>query len=330
MENTERHMRISVVIRCYNEQEHIGRLLDGIAQQTLQDVEVIVVDSGSTDRTLEVVAGYDANVLTIASEDFSFGRSLNLGARAATGEIIVAASAHVYPLYTDWLERLVEPFREPEVALTYGKQRGDSRTRWYSEHRVFEKWFPNRSDATRKSPFCNNANAAVRRSVWASQPYDESLTGLEDIEWAKRALAEGYRVAYVPEAEVAHVHEESPRRIFNRYRREAIALKRIFPHEHFHSWDFLRLFVGNVLSDWRHAYQDGVFWKDGIGIMVFRLMQFWGTYRGFLRHRPVDSELKQTFYYPDSPGGSRARRILRKAERVEYDAAGTGQSVPIR
>jgi rhamnosyltransferase len=76
----------SIVIRCYNEVEHIGGVLDTIAGQSMQDFEIVVVDSGSTDGTLDVVAGHDVELVHIEKEDFSFGRSLNMGcARARMG-----------------------------------------------------------------------------------------------------------------------------------------------------------------------------------------------------------------------------------------------------
>jgi len=288
---------VSVVIRCYNEAQHMGRLLSGIMQQTLHNVEIIVVDSGSTDGTLAIAAQYPVKILSIKPEEFSFGRSLNLGCAAATGEFIVIVSAHVYPVYQDWLEQLLAPFSDAQVALTYGKQRGNQTTK-YSEHQIFAKWFPEQPQPSQNHPFCNNANAAVRRSLWQQLPYDETLTGLEDLDWAKRVMQLGYRVSYAAGAEIIHVHDETPRRIYNRYRREAIALKYIFPQEHFNLWDFARLLTTNIASDFYHAGRDRVLVQNFRSILMFRLMQFWGTYQGFAQHGPISSHLKQTFYYP--------------------------------
>ena len=54
------------------------------------------------------------------------------------------ASAHVYPVYPDWLERLLAAFADPQVGLAYGKQRGDATTQ-FSEHQMFAHWFPEQS-----------------------------------------------------------------------------------------------------------------------------------------------------------------------------------------
>ena len=289
---------ISIVIRCYNEAQHIGRLLNGILQQNLENIEIIVVDSGSTDETVSIASQYPIKLVRIKPSDFSFGYALNVGCRYASGELVVIVSAHVFPIYRDWLENLIAPFEEEKIALTYGKQRGDNSTR-YSERQIFSTWFPDIGNtmAHQNHPFCNNANAAIRRSLWTQLPYNETLTGLEDLEWAKRAIALDYKIAYVAEAEIVHVHRESAQKIFNRYRREAIALKQIYPNEKFSLGDFIRLFVSNVVSDYFHAVRENLILRYLVDIPVFRLTQFWGTYRGYAQQEPISAQLRQTFYY---------------------------------
>lgn len=288
---------ISIVIRCCNEEQHIGKLLSGIFQQSITDPEVIIVDSGSTDATLAIASRYPVKTIQISPADFTFGRALNIGCEAAERELIVIASAHVYPVYRDWLEKLVSFFSDSKVALVYGKQRGNEISK-YSEQRIFQKWFPDNSTCFQTHPFCNNANAAIRRSIWNSMPYDENLTGLEDLDWAKRALGAGHRIAYAAEAEIIHVHEETSSRVFNRYRREAIAMKAIFPDETFSFLNFLKLFVANGCNDIYHALHDGVLSQKFSEIVTFRLLQFYGTYRGYCQHGPITAQLKDRFYYP--------------------------------
>ncbi len=156
-------MNCSIVIRAYNEEKHIGRLLEGIKQQTLKDVEIILVDSGSTDATVSIAESFGARIVRIPSAEFTFGRSLNFGVREATREFVVIASAHVYPVYPDWLESLLRPFQDERVALTYGKQRGPDSAK-YSEQQIFHQWYPDASNSNQPTAFCNNANAAIRKS----------------------------------------------------------------------------------------------------------------------------------------------------------------------
>lgn len=290
-------LSVSVVIRCFNEEEHIGRLLSGLLMQGVQPERIIIVDSGSTDATLAIAARFPVEIHHIAPEIFSFGRSLNVGCRAATGELIAIASAHVYPLYDSWLAQLTAPFVDPAVAVSYGRQVGDETTH-YSERQILRRWFPERSEPNQEHPFCNNANAAIRRSVWETLPYDEELTGLEDMAWAHQALQRGYRVAYVAEAPVVHVHRQSWSQIVNRYRREATAHLRIVHDQRMGRVEAVRLALTNVASDYIHAARDGVLLRNLFTIPWFRTAQFRGTYKGFAQRGDVSVVLRRRFYYP--------------------------------
>jgi glycosyltransferase involved in cell wall biosynthesis len=305
----------SVIVRCLNEERHIGRLLEGISRQVTRDVEIIVVDSGSTDETLKVASHFPVRVVHIAPKDFSFGRSLNDGIAAATGEFVVAISAHCYPVYEDWIERLLEPFADPDVAVVYGRQRGGETTH-FSETQIFAKWFPTTDMDSRTNPFCNNANCAIRRSIWENMPYDEELPGLEDIDWARRAQQAGFRVIYRPEAEIIHVHEENSRAIFRRYEREGIAMGRIFPEARLGLLETAGLLTTNVMSDYLHAAGEGVLFRNLLSIPRFRLCQFAGTWTGLRKRGQLSPDLRRRLYYP-----RRFRPAEAQAERpgaIEY------------
>ena len=291
-------MKVSIIIRCLNEDKHIGKLLDGIQKQDyIGEIEVIVVDSGSRDQTLAIAKQYPTKIVQIKPEDFSFGYALNVGCEAATGDILLFASAHVYPVYNDWVTLMAQPFEREQVALVYGKQRGNHLNK-YSEHQVFAKWFPDQSNPNQNHPFCNNANCAIRRSLWQAQPYDESLTGLEDLAWAKQIQADGHQIAYQADATIIHVHEETWANVYNRYRREAIAFRLINKNESFNIFTFLNLLTKNILSDARQARHEGHFWSKIGEIFRFRWNQYYGTYRGYKESYLLDNEVRERFYYP--------------------------------
>lgn len=309
-------MNCSIVIRAFNEQKHIGRLLEGINAQTIREVEVILVDSGSTDATIEVANSYGVKLVQIAPTEFTFGRSLNRGMAAASHEQIVIASAHVYPVYPDWLERLLAPFSDPRVALTYGRQSGSPQSK-FSEQQIFQRWYPDRSVDRQEHPFCNNANAAVRRSLWENHPYDEEMTGLEDIAWGKWALSQGHFISYCAEAEVIHVHAETPQGVFNRYRREAMAFKQIFPEAHFNLYDFVRNTSASIGFDLLHAARTRRLAISFFSIFWFRWMQFWGTYQGHRHSSTLTPELRQTFYY--HVGWEKSEPSRREVDPIRYN-----------
>ncbi|HET9983153.1 MAG TPA: alcohol dehydrogenase catalytic domain-containing protein [Longimicrobiales bacterium] len=213
----------SVVIRAFNEERWLPEVLAALTRQTYRAFEVLLVDSGSVDRTREIAAAFGARIVRLRSEDFTFGHSLNLGIREARGSLIAIISAHAIPTDDRWLERLVTPLRRPETAMVFGGQRGHAVSK-FSEARDFERMFPPRPQVMDDDHvFVNNANSAIRRDLWEQHPFDEGLPGLEDAEWAKYWIPRGKVVLYEPSACIFHVHTESWAQVRHRFHREGIA-----------------------------------------------------------------------------------------------------------
>jgi glycosyltransferase involved in cell wall biosynthesis len=295
--------RVSAVIRAHNEGMHIGRLLKGFEQQTVKLDEVIVVDSGSTDDTVAIAESAGCTIVHIAKNEFSFGRALNRGCAAASGDILLFASAHVYPVYDTYVENMVSAFERDHVAIAYGRQVGDERTK-FSEARVMLKWFPAENIWDQGHPFSNNANAAILKSVWQESPYDESLTGLEDLDFAMKALDRGHKIAYIADAPVVHVHEESWNVTRNRYRREAIAYARIIDGSNMSLPRALGLALSNIAGDYVDAGKAKRLRGNIIGIPLFRFAQFIGAWEGFRAPDQLSARLLERFYYPADPEGN--------------------------
>ena len=287
---------ISIVIRTLNEAEHLPALLDTIGVQTLQPDEIVLVDSGSTDSTVEIAERAELTIVHIPPGEFTFGRALNWGCERAKGEVLVFVSAHVYALSDRWLEDLVAPFADPQVGLSYGGQTGDHRSN-FAEIQLLKRWFPDEATNDQQNPFCNNANCAVRRSLWEDVPYDEALPGLEDMAFARDIRAAGHRIAYVPGAKIAHVHEEALRQTFNRYRREALAYQTIFGSQDLGLAQSIGLAAESIAKDSRAAVRERKLASIG-SAAGFRVAQFAGAWVG---HRTSPSESQQVvrrMYYP--------------------------------
>jgi glycosyltransferase involved in cell wall biosynthesis len=299
---------VSIVIRALNEAAHLPALFSGLLRQSRQPDQVILVDSGSTDDSIAISRAHGAEIVQIAPEDFSFGRALNQGCSHATGDILVFVSAHVYPLDEKWLDLLVTPFDRAEVGLVYGGQTGDSRSH-FSELELLRSWFPDVSDDDQQTPFCNNANCAVRAAAWRDLPYDETLTGLEDLDWAKRALAAGWKLVYQADARIAHIHNEPFASTRNRYRREAIAHRRIFHDQHVNLFEAAGLFLLSVGRDYLAAVARRCLASNLTTIPRFRAAQYLGTWEGFRHRGEVSHSLRKRFYYPKGfTGLNRASR----------------------
>ena len=286
-------------MRTLNEETYLADALEAIqAQVCTHDCEVIIVDSGSTDRTLEIATRFDCRIVHIRKEDFTFGRSLNVGCEAARGEFLVFLSGHCVPENEHWLQRLVEPLEAGVCHYTYGRQVGWGPTK-FSETRVFLKYFPREELLPQQGFFANNANAAILRPLWKEYQFDESLTGLEDMHLAKKLVSDGYRIGYAAHSVVRHIHDESWVQVKNRYEREAIALLDIMPEASLSFFDFLRITLRSIAKDALAAMRAGVLTRNIKAIVQFRTNQFWGSYKGTRIARSIAASRRKSYFYPD-------------------------------
>ncbi len=287
----------SVVIRCFNEQKYLPGLFDALDAQTYRDFEVIVVDSGSFDRTRDIAEARAGKVLRISSHDFTFGYSLNTGIRAAAGRFVAIASAHTEPCDGRWLENLIAPLRDDKVAMCYGRQLGKACSK-FSEAEDFERSFgPFERDESPARWAVNNANSAIRKDLWLRYPFDEELTGLEDIGWARHWMDRGFRVVYRPDAALYHLHEESWRQIRRRYYREAVAARRMGIKGPDRIVNELFAELRHAVGDLARAFSPGanpVAARLTLGqrlreVAYFRFNRNFGTFRGLLEAHPLET-----------------------------------------
>lgn len=292
-------MKVSIVIRTYNEERHLPAVLANVADQKTDsfEIEVIVVDSGSEDRTREIAENFGCRIVRIAKDEFTFGRSLNVGCAAATGDYLVFLSGHCIPASGVWLVNLVRHLKSGVCAYVYGRQLGNHTSK-FSERQLFKKYFPDTSQVPQEGYFCNNANAALPREIWDAYRFNEELTGLEDMELGKRLVEKGLKLGYVAEAPVFHLHEETWRKVHRRYEREAIALQRIMPEVHVSLWDFVRYSASAIWLDTKAALKEGLGLTRFPEIVMFRVLQFLGAYQGNHDTRKLSRALKEKYFYP--------------------------------
>jgi rhamnosyltransferase len=209
---------VSILFVVKNERKNLERMFPMLlAQDYSGAVEYICVDSGSTDGTVAFLREHGAVIREIPPAEFHHGRTRNLAASLASGEILVMLSGDAFPANEQWLRKLAGHFADPKVGAVYGKQtapagmgalRAQSLGSEYSEMRQVR----DPKAITRYNPGhfrFSNANGAVRRELWARFRWNEELLLAEDQGMCRDILMAGYQVIYEPEAEVIHGHERS-------------------------------------------------------------------------------------------------------------------------
>lgn len=274
---------VSVLIRTKNEARWLPVTVQAIRRQRVQPREIIIVDSGSTDGTLETVEGTAGiRIVRISPQAFTFGRALNLGFQEAQGGYVACLSAHAVPTDDAWLSALLRGMQHPRTAGVYGRQlpqpdacppiKRDLLT-CYGE--------TERAQTTVADHFFSNANALIRRDTWRRFRFDERLPYSEDQLWAKIVISVGYQIVYAPQAAVYHSHSESLVAVYRRARVEALAWRQLNPGTSRGLRDSWR--------EWyRHTVDDASFVLRSRGEMRwllfsagYRLAQTLGRYRAF-------------------------------------------------
>tara|TARA_B100000900_G_scaffold415990_1_gene448358 strand:- start:26395 stop:27276 length:882 start_codon:yes stop_codon:yes gene_type:complete len=292
-------MLISIIIRTLNEDKYLQELLESIERQNIgaHEKEVIIIDSGSTDSTMEIAKKFKTKITSIKKADFTFGKSLNMGTDFSNGDIAVYISGHCVPYDSLWLIELINPIILKQAGYTYGKQIGRDTTK-FSEERIFTKYFPDDASHAQKGFFCNNANSAIRRDLWKKYKFNETITGLEDMDLAKRYYIDGGKIQYVNSAIVYHIHDESWTQTRRRYERESIALQDIMPEIQLSIFDTFRYIFFAITDDSINAVKKRIFFKEFVGIVLFRVAQFFGAYRGNHFSRNLSKERKEKYFFP--------------------------------
>lgn len=214
-------MQVSVIIRVRNAETDLCTCLDAIGHQRVDSgvtVKVVVVDNASTDGSVAVAQQRGATVVSISTEEFTWGRALNRGIGAATSDVAVLLSADATPENEHWLTEMLRPFSNPSVAAVYGRQMPrrdapvDEVVRLKRAFDSLERKLTGEGiedDLRNRRWVCSNACAAVRTPVWHQFPFDEQVPASEEVPWIRAVLASGLHAVYAPRARVLHSHRES-------------------------------------------------------------------------------------------------------------------------
>lgn len=265
--------KVSVVIPTKNGGAIFRETLEALKNQQYEgQIELVIIDSGSTDDTIDIAKRYGAVVESIHPREFNHGLTRNRGIEMASGEIIVIMSQDAVPGDEYLVKNFVAAFDDPKVAGAYARQvpRDDADiltkrnlNRWLTGRKTEEiRWISDWDEYQKLSPlqrhhFYNfdDVCSAVRKSVWCQIPFRANDFG-EDIDWSQQVLEAGWKIAYWPRSYVIHSHNRS---IMYDYTRNRQTFKKLYQQYGLYfvasRQQVLRLAMQTTIRDWKYVLQ---------------------------------------------------------------------------
>ena len=220
---------VTVAVLTLDGGAELKRLLESVRRQkTGRRVEVLAIDSGSTDGSLEVLESLGDRVIEIEAEEFNFGKTRDLAYENAGGAIVVNLSQDAVPAHDLWLENLLEPLNDPKVGVSCGASifDGEREAGQFAWERNGYFYFTReiRTFVRRYGKGVSFANSAVPRRVWEKLRFDPLPLG-EDFQFQQKLQGEGLLAAFPENAEVLHHHDYTLGSLYRRCRDEGLALR---------------------------------------------------------------------------------------------------------
>jgi rhamnosyltransferase len=225
---------IAVLIPTLNGERDLQQVLPPLVK-AIDPSRIWIIDSDSTDKTVELCKQYCVNVYPLERKKFNHGGTRNLGRSLAQAEILLYMTQDAIPANPDFLRQLTKPFTDAEVAIAYGRQLPHAGA---GPLEAFPRLFNYRDTSFVKSRadiphlgiktfFCSDSFCAYRASAWdAVGGFPERTLTWEDQHIAARLIAKGYKVAYAADAQVYHSHSYTLKEEFQRYFDTGSFLKR--------------------------------------------------------------------------------------------------------
>ncbi|MBL7160152.1 MAG: glycosyltransferase [Candidatus Aenigmarchaeota archaeon] len=210
-------MKVSVIVPVYNSGKYIQKTIEALLEQDFRDFEIILVDDGSTDETLDIIEDFTKNkkIKLIKQKHAGPARARNNGAKKSSGDILLFTDSDCAPL-RNWIREMVLPFKNEEIAGVQGTCK-TSQTAFMSKFVQFEieHEYEKMRNGFKKSgniDFIGAYSAAYRKKIFLKEGgFNESFktSSGEDAELSFRLSEKGYKFFFNPNAIVFHKHPDS-------------------------------------------------------------------------------------------------------------------------
>lgn len=220
---------VSIIMRSFNEAWALRETLPAVQAQEYNNWELIVIDSGSTDGSVELIRKANPRHFVQVTE-YNPSRVMNQGMQVARADFGIFLNADATPQGPNWLRPLVTALQNPRTAAVFGRQipRPDCQAIYVHD---YERCFGESRESGAWEHFFSMVSSGLRKDVWAKRGFLEKMQYSEDDEYTRWCRAQGYDVIYVPESVVMHSHNYTPQQAYKRSFGEARALAAVWNGE---------------------------------------------------------------------------------------------------
>jgi rhamnosyltransferase len=219
---------VTIIMRSFNEAWALRDTLPALQAQDYRNWELVVIDSGSTDGSVELIrAARPKHFIQILPHEYQPSRVMNHGMELARTDTAIFLNADATPQGSGWLRPLVEALQNPRHAAVFGRQiaRPDCEAVFAHD---YDRCFGDQRESTQWDHFFSMVSSGLRKDVWSRRGFLESMQYSEDDEYTRWCRAQGYDVVYCPESVVMHSHNYTPRQAYKRSFGEAWALAAVW------------------------------------------------------------------------------------------------------
>ncbi len=216
--------RVSIIMRSFNEGWALRETLPALKEQDFRNWELIVIDSGSTDGSVELIRDFAPNhFIQIQPHEYNPSRVMNQGMRLAASEFGIFLNADATPQGSNWLRPLVEGLKDKQTAAVFGRQipRPDCKAVFASD---YDRCFGPKRESATWDHFFSMVSSGLRKDIWSQRGFLENLQYAEDDEYTRWAKNQGYNIRYIQESIAMHSHNYTSAQAFKRSFGDARAL----------------------------------------------------------------------------------------------------------
>lgn len=310
-------MDVSIVIPTKNGGPKFEEVLKAIFnQKTDYEYEVICVDSGSRDCTLDLIRKYPCRLFEIPPSEFGHGKTRNYGASKGTGTYIIFITQDALPASDTWLQNFIDAMRlDPEIVAGFGIHypypdcnlidKRDLKGHFEGfglDNTIFHLDDPERYEREEGYrhylAFFSDNNSCIRRDVFTENPYPD-VNFAEDQIWMRAMMEKGVKKVYCPYAPVYHSHNYDATTYFKRYYDEQKGLYEVHQYMIAQRWKQIpRLYVRQVRGDVQYIRTQAISRREKLHWAWYSVLRnfgrFFGGYLGSKYH--LMSPRKQAFY----------------------------------